>query len=209
VILDNEGWEYEVALDRVERSAVTGEILVRRRVASEPAVKMTLYQSLVKRDKFEWVLQKCTELGVTRFVPMITRHSVIQELGSISPKKVARWQRIITESAEQSRRGRRPDLGSGVTFRQAIDGLNEFQLAVISWEQEVNQNLRAALSSVVSGVPSIAIFIGPEGGFAEEEIDYARRRGVTPVTLGPRILRSETAAVVTSALILHEIGGLA
>jgi 16S rRNA (uracil1498-N3)-methyltransferase len=94
-------------------------------------------------------------------------------------------------------------------LRQAIDGLNEFQLAVIPWEQEVNQNLRAALSSVVSSVPSIAIFIGPEGGFAEEEIDYARRRGVTPVTLGPRILRSETAAVVTSALILHEIGGLA
>jgi len=210
-VLDNEGWEYEVSLDYVGKTHVSGKVVAKRVVANEPGVRITLFQSLVKRERFEWILQKGSEMGVSRIVPVFTQRALPQEKKGITPGKISRWKRIITEAAEQSGRGRIPELRSAISYTEAIDRFDENQLALIPWEEASEPDLRTVLAERlgVSQKPdSIAVFIGPEGGFALEEIKYARDRGLIPITLGPRILRTETAAVVAIALILYELGEL-
>jgi 16S rRNA (uracil1498-N3)-methyltransferase len=204
LLLDNSGWEYEVALDKVTRGMATGIVVAKRAANNEPSIKLTLFQSLMKRDRFEWVLQKGTELGVNRFVPMVTQRTVGKKSSSVSPQKMARWQRIVTEAAEQSRRGRIPQIGPLTSLREALTDLDESQLALMPWEEETKRTLGQALPD--GNMESVAVFVGPEGGFAAEEVEIGRQSGVIPVTLGPRILRSETAATVAVALILHELG---
>ncbi len=201
VILDNLGWAYGVRLTAVSPQQVRGDILAKREAAGEPACRITLYQSLMKRDKFEWVLQKGTEVGVSRFVPLVTQRTLARNVG-IKPQKMARWQKIITEAAEQARRGRIPELLPPLRWAEALAGL-EADVALIPWEGAREPGLRQALAG--KRPSSIALFIGPEGGFAREEVAAAVTRNIQPVTLGPRILRAETAAIVAAALILHEV----
>jgi len=201
VALDNLGWEYGVRLTAVSAQQVSGDILEKRETASEPAGHITLYQSLMKRDKFEWVLQKGTEVGVSRFVPLVTQRSLVQDI-DIKPSKMARWQKIITEAAEQARRGRIPELMLPMRWSEALAGLDA-DVALIPWEEVREPDLRQVLAGVR---PSrLALFVGPEGGFAQEEVAAAVAHNVQPITLGPRILRAETAAIVTAALILYEV----
>lgn len=204
VVLDNDGWEYEIELERVDREAVCGAIVEKRSAENEPEIRLTLYQSVMKRDRFEWILQKCTEVGVTQFVPVFTSRSIGQGAKTISPGKQERWQRIIAEAAEQSRRGRIPLLVPAMTFTEAVDSLDDGQLALLPWEQAGDNGLKDALPG--RKPDSLSLFIGPEGGFSEEEVAYARERGIIPVSLGRRILRAETAAVVATAMVLYELG---
>jgi 16S rRNA (uracil1498-N3)-methyltransferase len=202
IVLDNSGWEYEVVLRQMDKQQVTGEVLAKRPSANEPTVQLTLYQSLMKRDKFEWVLQKGTEIGVSHFVPLVTQRSLLQKV-DIKSRKLSRWQKIITEAAEQSHRGRIPTLQTPVTLAQAL-AKHPPQPGLIAWEETKDVTLREALAA--GKRPSaISLFIGPEGGFAAEEIIAAQTAALIPITLGKRILRAETAALVASALILYEL----
>lgn len=211
MVLDDRGWQYDVRLDRVSSDLVTGEILARMPAGGEPRTELTLYQALLKKDNFEWVLQKGTELGVARFVPLITQYCVVRQK-EIKTAKLQRWQRIISEAAEQSGRGRLPDLSAPLTLPEALEQAGEFDRALVPWEQATENGLVEALAGYgreQSEQPArIALFIGPEGGFADEEIEEAQASGVQPVTLGARILRSETAAVVAAALTLSAMGDL-
>lgn len=198
VVLDNAGWEYAVTLTAVTKSQVLGDIIARRPATGEPATHLTLYQALLKRDNFEWVLQKGTEIGVSRFVPIITARTVVT---AVKPHKLERWQRILTEAAEQSRRGRIPELAPPLPLAEAIAACPAEALLML-WEAAGGMPLPAALA----GKPrSVALFIGPEGGLDPTEIDEK----VTAVTLGPRILRAETAALVAATLALQACGNLA
>ncbi len=207
VVLDNSGWEFEVELLSVTRKEVLGKLDERRRAGTEPPVELVLFQSLLKKDNFEWVLQKCTELGVMRFVPILSQYTVID---TPSSSRLERWRRIIVEAAEQSRRGRLPILETPITFNEAAMQLNDFDLALIPWELEAHTNLRGIREANPkwSQAQRIACLIGPEGGFTSDEIALARAHAALPVSLGPRILRSETAAIVASTLILSEYGAL-
>jgi len=205
IVLDNAGWEYEVSLAKVTHEQIVGEILQKRAAAGEPQTQITLYQSLLTRDKFEFVLQKCTEVGVSRFVPVITQRTLIRDT-TIKPEKLARWQRIITEAAEQSGRGRIPDLLPPVTFEEVLPNLRDFERCLIACEKQ-GESIRAVLRVGNKNIPgTIAILIGPEGGFTEQEVELAKKNGAIPITLGPRILRTEIAAVVAAAVILYELG---
>jgi 16S rRNA (uracil1498-N3)-methyltransferase len=205
IVLDNTGYEYEVVLAEIKKDRVLGRIEQKRPAAGEPQVRLTLYQSLLSRDKFELVLQKCTEVGVSRFVPVITQRSLVRDADTVTPNKLARWQRIITEAAEQSHRGRIPELAEPLNFADSLSGLAEFDLAFIASPDEHNTTLRKALHRSNKNKPqTIALFVGPEGGFTDQEIKLVCDAGATPVSLGPRILRTETAAVVTAALVLYE-----
>ncbi len=198
VVLDNAGWEYDVTLTAVTKQQVTGDITARRAAAGEPTTHLTLYQAMLKRDNFEWVLQKGTEIGVSRFVPLITARTVVT---AVKPNKLARWQRILTEAAEQCRRGRIPELAAPLPLPEAIAACNA-EAMLMPWEEAVSTTMGSALA----GKPrSVALFIGPEGGFTAEEVDER----VTAVTLGPRILRAETAAIVAATLTLQTLGDLA
>ncbi len=206
IVLDNRSAEYEVELELMSKSRITGHVIEKREATGEPAVQITLYQSLVKQDKFEWVLQKCTEVGVKRFVPLITQRSVIQDPGDISSKKLSRWRSIITEAAEQSGRGLIPELSRAISLEKAIGSLAGFGCCLIASRQTERSGVRSALRRSDKGASTtIALLIGPEGGFTEEEVKRSQARGAIPISLGRRILRTETAAVVAASLILYEL----
>ena len=202
ILLDDSGLEYKVTLETVDQAEVTGTVTEKRKAITEPHVHITLYQSLLRQDKFEWVLQKCTEIGVSRFVPVISQRTVVTQ---VKDNKIARWQRIITEAAEQSRRGRVPELADLIPFEHAVGEVNAFDRALIPWEQATTCTLCDALEVEERKIQHLALFIGPEGGFDEHEIEAGEDAGMIPVTLGARILRAETAAVVASAITLHEL----
>ena len=197
-VLDNAGWQYEAELVAVGRQ-VTAVLHDKQPAANEPAIHLTLYQALLKRDNFEWVLQKGTEIGVARFAPLLTARTVAHP-----PHKPDRWQRILTEAAEQCRRGRIPDLAEPLRLEDAWRAAQVADAALLPWEGEAGVTISAALAG--KRPSTIAVFIGPEGGWTEEEVANGRAHGLLPVTLGPRILRAETAAVVSAALVMQSIG---
>jgi len=211
IVLDNRGWQYHVTLASVSNERVLGQVTARERAANEPQARLTLYQSLLKKDNFEWILQKGTELGVAVFVPMVSQRSVVRQL-AVKENKWARWQRIVAEAAEQSGRGHLPLLRQPMAFDAAVADSQSNDLALIPWEEEQEmallQRVQQALTSRDNGVLQVALFIGPEGGYAAEEIASAKANGVLPVTLGPRILRAETAAIAATALLMGALGDL-
>lgn len=206
LVLDDSGLEYVVALDRIDRRRAIGRIEAQRPSSGEPGTHLTLFQSLLQRDKFEWVLQKCTEVGVARFIPVITRRSRVRNATAVTPDRLARWQRIIAEAAEQSGRGRLPSLEPPISLENALEGLASFDRVLMPWEAA--GPAETICGELATPAATVALFIGPEGGFDAEEAALAQSRGAVPVTLGRRILRAETAAVVASALVLHELGDM-
>jgi 16S rRNA (uracil1498-N3)-methyltransferase len=214
IVLDNAGWEIEVQLVAVDRSLVEGQVLRRRLASSEPRTKISLYQGVLKGSRFEFVLQKGTELGMVEFVPIIADRCVISDLDAVE-KKRSRWEWIIQEAAEQSRRGRKPVLRPVALFPQACEQARHAGgISLIPWEEEHIVALRDVLRHPPQHHErnwppfTISLFIGPEGGFSVDEIATARRYGLVPVTLGPRTLRAETAGVVAAAAILYELGDM-
>jgi 16S rRNA (uracil1498-N3)-methyltransferase len=206
IALDGKGSEFEVELVQAGKEGVRGLVTEQRPARGEPPARITLYLALTQREKFEWMLQKCTEVGAAAFVPVISSRTLVQD-GRDAAKKQERWQRIVREAAEQSRRGILPEVHAPLKFAAALQRAQSDTLRLIPWEGEHSVSLRAALSARKDDhFPTIAVFIGPEGGFSEAEIEEARRAGFQPVTLGERILRMETAAVVAAALVLYELG---
>ena len=200
VVLDGSGLEYRVRLSLVNPSRVEGLIEEREMNQTEPSVSLSLFISLTQREKFEWVLQKCTEIGVGIFMPFISSRSLVQDY-NLGAEKISRWKRIIQEAAEQSGRGILPQLMPVTRFEQAVDMGAGFDGCLTAWELEQTFRLQDGLHGLARD-SRLALMIGPEGGFSEEEISLATDRGWKPITLGPRVLRMETAALVASALIM-------
>jgi 16S rRNA (uracil1498-N3)-methyltransferase len=202
IVLDNRGSEFQVVLEQVSASAASGQIVSQSR-AHDESVNLALYLCLGGREKFEWMLQKCTETGATAFIPVISSRSLVQDSNETN-KKAARWEKIIQEAAEQSGRGRIPTLKPAASFAQATrQGLGT---KIILWEQERTTALRQVLSGLTADHSTeISLLVGPEGGFAAEEVLLAQQAGWQPVSLGRRILRMETAAIVATALVIYEL----
>ena len=203
VILDNRGNEYLVSLEEISPALCSARIL-EMRVAEEPEVKLLMLLCLTQREKFEWMLQKCTEVGAAGFLPVISQLALMQDELEVR-NKYERWEGIIREAAEQSGRGAIPKLHLSLRLEAAVQkAIDEFPLRLIPWEGEKRVNLKQALNGQEN--QQVAVLIGPEGGFAEDEVRLAVSTGFQSVTLGRRILRMETAAVVSAALIMHELG---
>lgn len=203
VVLNGKGEEYLVRIKEVTPELVIGEIIEKLERQTEPGVKITLVQSLPKADKFEWILQKNTELGVARFQPVITERSNIKLTPEARERKQERWRRIIKEAAEQSGRRIIPELEPIRCWDEVIADFKD-ELVLIPWEGERTRSLKQVLKSLKVQPERITVLIGPEGGFSVGEVEKARDKGAIPVTLGPRILRTETAGlVVTAALFYH------
>jgi 16S rRNA (uracil1498-N3)-methyltransferase len=203
VLLDDSGFEYETALVTVGGHEATCRVTAKRPASGEPKVQLTLFQSLLAREKFEWVLQKGTEVGVTRFVPVRTQRSIVRAR-RIEEKRLQRWRRILTEAAEQSHRGRIPQLRQELDFAEAASRLRDSDCALIAACGAEALSLRQALGSQAKMPSSVTLLIGPEGGFTDAEVTQACEEGAVKIDLGPRVLRTETAAVVAAALILYE-----
>ena len=207
VLLDNSGWAHRTELVTIDRDAVRGHVTEKWKLDTEPATRITLYQGLLKGQKFEWVLQKGTEIGVSAFVPVLAARCVIGTVNDVSAARIERWEKIIVEAAEQAGRAALPHLSSAMLFAQACAQAGAVDLALIPWEGEHSHGLSEALQDIPKS-KGISLFIGPEGGFTEEEIATAKERGVTPVSLGPRILRAETAGLAAASAILYALGDL-
>lgn len=197
--LDNQGSEYLVELSGVNEQAVTGLIREKRDVTSEPPVQLHMLLCLSQREKFEWMLQKCTEVGTTEFTPVLSSRSLVQNARSLENKH-PRWGRIIQEAAEQSGRGKIPRLNEPCKFEAGLrQSANLSSICLLAWEGEKSLRLTDALKGQ-NPAPVVSIVIGPEGGLSGEEAELAVNLGWKPVSLGRRILRMETAAVVAAAL---------
>jgi len=206
-VLDNSGWQMETELTDVQQYRVTGQVVRRGLARGEPSIKISLYQGMLRANHLEFVLQKGTEIGVVEFVPIITARCVIANLEDVN-KKIERWRRIVREAAEQSRRGRLPNLEPATMFMQACERARHAGgLFLIPWEEEHEVSLKSMLSA--SPLPfTISLLVGPEGGFTEDEVRLARAYGAHTVSLGPRILRAETAGLVAATAMLYESGDL-
>lgn len=214
LLLDNSGWQYVVQLTELDRRHVAGVIEQKELAGGEPRTKLALYTAMMRPDRFEWVLQKGTELGATAFVPLICQRSTIADADELSDRRVDRWNRVIREAAEQARRGKLPRLSPALFFPSACEQAARRGTALLLWEGAGVPSLRETLRRLNDRTHpgpnpfTIALFSGPEGGFTESEVETARSYGIMPVTLGPRTLRAETAPLAAAAAILYELGDL-
>jgi 16S rRNA (uracil1498-N3)-methyltransferase len=206
-LFDASGAEYRAILASSTRTSVTADIADHVHNDREPITHVILCQGMLKSARFEFILEKGTELGVNTFVPMSCQRSTtgLEEVGTA---KMQRWQRIIQEATEQCGRTRVPTLSPVRTLAQALAQVPRSALAFIPWEEEHNRNLREALSLVATSTPTprtVVLFIGPEGGLTSQEVSLAQDKGVQAVSLGSRILRAETAALAAVANVLYTL----
>ena len=200
-LCDGEGTFYDARLTSFDEKSVTAEILSSRCAETEPKVKVTLYQGIPKNPKLETIIQKATEVGIVKIVPVDTNRAVAK----IDKKeKLERLRKIALEASKQSKRGIVPKVGNVLSFKDAVKEAKEAELSLIPYEEEEENSIKKALSG--TSAKTISVMIGPEGGFDKEEIEFAKSMGVIPVTLGKRILRTETAGLVVSSVILYELG---
>ena len=199
---DGSDTDYECEITEITKKCVTAKILDKHLNLNEPAVKITLYQGLPKGDKAELIIQKCVEIGVCEIIPVKTCRSVVN-WDKKADKKLERWNKIAKSAAEQCGRGRIPAVGDIMTFERAVEDSKKCDGRLIPYENEQKNGLKQFCDGFKG--KSIAVFIGPEGGFSPEEIELARESGIMPVTLGRRILRTETAGLVTAVILLHRL----
>lgn len=174
---------------------------------TESALEICVFQALPNKERFELVLQKLTEIGVSHIVPFISQHSATLQQRDAGQKKSHRWPDVILRAARQCRRGMVPQLFAVQSWDEVLESLG-------AWDVKLILDAHAGAWSLCEGIGKgkpdrVAIIVGPEGGFSREEINQAQGYGAVPVTIGPRILRTETAAIVAAALVQHLAGDYA
>ena len=197
-LTDGEGRLFGAKLNEVSRELVTAEVL-EELDGKEAPVRITLYQGYPKADKLELIVQKLTELGACRIVPVVMERSVAKPDQKDKAKRRERLQRIAQEAAKQCGRGMIPEIEEAISWKQALMMIEAHELVVMPWEDARDTKLKDVYADR-SEAADIAIIIGPEGGISEAEADEAKAAGAVCVTLGPRILRTETAALASTAV---------
>ena len=199
IVCDGEGNDYDAVITLISKTEVVAEITGKYVCDAEPCVNVTLYQALPKQGKMEYIIQKNTELGVNKIVPVYTKRCVVKP-----SDKTERWSKVAESAAKQCGRGIIPQVMPVITFEEAIKQMQEYDLALMPYECEEENGLKKVLQS--STYKNISIFIGPEGGFDLKEVEAAINAGLKTVTLGKRILRTETAASAVLPIIMYENG---
>lgn len=200
-LCDGEGMFYDAVLSGFDDKSVTAEISDSYKAPTEPGVEITVFQGVPKNPKLETVIQKLTEIGAVRLVPVDTVRAVAKLDKSA---KVERLRKIAKEAAKQSKRGIVPEVTDPVSFKKAVEMAKEADLALIPYEEETEVSIKKALTG--KNPKTVAVMIGPEGGFDKSEIMLAMDAGIQSVTLGKRILRTETAPLTVVSVILYELG---
>jgi 16S rRNA (uracil1498-N3)-methyltransferase len=207
LVCDGFGREYTSIINEISKHVVICEIIEAFDNLSEPPVKITLFQGLPKAQTMELIIQKGVEIGLYKIQPIITQRVVVRTEGKDISNKLERWRRISEEAAKQSNRGVIPEILEPKTFDMAIEEIKSLDLSIVPYEKEKGKGLKSILIDN-SNAKNVGVMIGPEGGFDEFEIDKCIKNHVTPVTLGPRILRTETAGIAVSSMILYELGDM-
>ncbi len=207
IVLPGDGRTFEVEITELAKRSATGRVIAEIDAPQQPTVHLTLYPCSLKADKFEWVLQKGTELGVARFVPVISERSVVRPAAALL-RKYERWRAILREAAEQCGRPTLPVLAEPLSWAEAVAAPAEENTArLLPWEQSRNG---LSLLDALEQFPqcnAVHLLIGPEGGLSADEVGAARAAGWQTVSLGPNVLRAETASLAAVALAMAASAG--
>lgn len=212
VIINNcNGTEFLGIIDSISKTEVLVNIIEKLYINNESNIKISLFQGMPKAQKMDLIVQKGTELGMQDFIPVITERVDVKLKGDF--KKIDRLNRIALEAAKQSKRTIIPRVLDVVDFNYVIDNMNDYDLFLVPYENAENYGIKALVrdletKGIKEKVEKVAILIGPEGGFTEEEINTLKDKGAYIITLGSRILRTETAGFTAASLIQYELGDL-
>lgn len=198
IALDGERHEYTCRIDAFDRDRVRTTIMQEAVSTRETRVPITLYASLIRRERFALLLEKCTELGVSRFSPIAAARSPFHE---ITPHLRQRWEHIIREAAEVARRGVLPALAPVATLAVALAAIPSDEQVIVLSTAHTGAKTAKDIPTITRGVKRIHLFLGPEGDYTEEEYGLFNERGAIPFSLGSRIVRSETAAIAAVSII--------
>lgn len=206
-VQDEMGRHFRGRVLRISESGCDVRLFEVLRKRMESPLDILLLQSLPDKERMEWIIQKATELGVSRIVPFFTKRSITLEEREKRQRKAHRWPIVVQKAAKQCRRAEMPVIEPYTDFQNALSYANGYDIKIILWEKEREQGLNSILSKDVR--PNrICVLIGPEGGFTETEIRMAGANGFLSIGLGPRILRTETATIAIIAIIQHLWGDL-
>ena len=215
--IDPDGLEHDVVISAIDRRHVVGEIAASRLGEAETRLRITLHQAVPRGKRFPLILQKCTELGVARFVPMLTEHTVVEVSEGSVAQRLERWTKIVREACKQCGRASCPQVSAPLTWKQALDDWRAASMPGVLFHERLAQDeqrrpardiLAQFAEARVRAADNQALFIGPEGGFAPAEVQSGLAAGLTEAPLGARVLRVETAAIVAVALCLYEAGDI-
>ncbi|MBR6014455.1 MAG: 16S rRNA (uracil(1498)-N(3))-methyltransferase [Firmicutes bacterium] len=210
-ISDGVKWEYVTRIEEIEKDRILCRIEDRQAHAREPKTKVTLYQGFPKATKLDSIIQKCVELGVEKIVPVYMDRSVVTDTGK-GEKKAGRWQKIADEAAVQCRRGKQPVIAIPAKINEIFNSIVKHKFIILPYENEEGRTIKDALSEIKKNHPGdveagadIALIIGPEGGFSDNEVERFKEAGAEVVTLGKTILRTETAGPAALSMIMYEL----
>lgn len=200
-----DGKEYRCGILSLEEDCVLCELRFVKEDAVELPSKVYLFQGLPKADKMELIIQKAVELGVYQVIPVAAKRCVVKLDDKKAKSKIARWQGIAEAAAKQSKRGIIPKVAEVMSFQDAVKLAADMEVRLIPYELAEGMDRTKEIISALQPGGDIAVFIGPEGGFEESEIQEALDKGIEPVTLGRRILRTETAGFTVLSWIMYQL----
>lgn len=203
IVCDKDGTDCECIISSVSDTEVRAKILSKSHSLTEPEICVTLYQGVPKGDKLDTVTQKSVELGVSAIVPVAMKRSVA--IIKDPKKRAERMQKIAREAAKQCQRATVPKVREVMTFADALMAAKDADLCLFPYEEEKSVSIKEVLNTA-ENVQTVSIFIGPEGGFEPSEVELAVKNGFQTVSMGPRILRTETASLAAITAVMYELG---
>lgn len=207
-LCDGKGYDYQVEIFQIAEREIKCSIISKTKSDTEPNIEVTLIQGLPKASKMDYIIQKTTELGIVKIVPCEMSRCVVKlDSKKEKEKKQQRWQKISEEAAKQSGRGIVPEVLMPCSFDDAIEIMKNSDLAFAPYECEEEMSLKTVLLSK-KNIKTVAFMIGPEGGYDISEIEKLKKANINTITLGKRILRTETAGEAVLAMTMYEIGDI-
>lgn len=207
LVFDGSGCEYTARLTEIQKSVCYAEIIEKNISLSEPKTQITLFQGLPKSGKMETIIQKAVELGVMKIVPVEMERCVTKiKNSSAGEEKALRWNKVSLEASKQCGRGIVPSVTAPISFAKAVEEMTKMQLSIMPYE-ELGHSGKLGLKELLQSnryAENIALLVGPEGGFSEQEASIAIENGIKPVGLGKRILRTETVASAVIPVIMFD-----
>lgn len=208
VLCDGRGIDYNAVIEKTDAKQIICKIISQSKSNTEADIEVTLVQGLPKASKMDYIIQKTTELGISRIIPCALSRCVVKlENQKAEEKKVERWRKISEEAAKQSGRGVIPEITMPKNLDAVIEELKDCDIVFVPYECETENSLKSVLTSC-KNPKKVGFIIGPEGGFDTAEIEKIHNAGIKTITLGKRILRTETAGEAVLAMIMYEIGDI-
>lgn len=206
ILFDGSGKEYSASIYAINKKQVDCKIISFSNPNTEPKINLSIAICLPKGEKTETIIQKCTEIGASEFF-LVNSHNCVTKIDETKvASKFARYRKIAIEASEQSGRVKVPQIIGIIEIQQLLDVIKNYDISIVAWEDEKQANFKKIIGDK-SGLESVLYIVGPEGGFTGEEISLLKEAGAEPISLGTRLLRTETAAIIGSAVIIHHFEG--